>query len=448
MRAGPLVIVDRFHRQLAVVSAFGGVLVAGSVVWGWRSFWLGPGHPVAAALSAVALAGTVAAWLWLWARVWRTAVQFGAYGVVVRNFLHTDQISRPEVRCFADGSARGEGAERLWALRVVCHDGREVTAEGTARRKQAEADPGILAAVRQAAERHHVPAELTGQAVPPGPCPGPGGLPGSVREGPDPAGRTRRATRVAATWLAVTAGAVAVDVVLYLFVSTPGAILTRIAYGVTLLPLRATVRAYQRRHELRKLQQAAQAPPGAPAGDPLHGRPQARALHLSRRAAIVAGGVTAAGIAALVVAGFMFTSAPTSANQLTVGELQPGDCLAGSNMGLASSTAPWPLHVTQVACTQQHEAEVIFAGEIWPSSLAYPGDSRVDQQVNERCDAAFASYDGVTEVQSAFSLMQIAPDSGDWSSGDRSVQCIAYEPSSSGPSGGTPVDYSIKGSGK
>ena len=454
MRSGWLFTVDRFHRQLEAVNMMAGVLVAGSVAWGWRSFWLGPGHPVAAALAAAALVGTVAAWLWLWSRVWRTALQVGEDGVIVRNFLHTDRISWPEVRCFADGWTSGDKSERLWALRIVRHDGREVTAEGTARRRQMAADPQILAAVRQAAERQAVPAELTGKAMQPGLCPQPGGPPGSVQQGQDPAGRTSPrqpagpAARVAATWLAVTAAAVAVDVVLRLYVSTPGAILNRVAFTATLVLLTVTVQAYQRRHQLRKLQQAAQAPPvaeAAPVAGPVLRRHPARALHVSRRAAMVAGGVTAAGVAALVTAGFMHTS--TSANQLTADELQPGDCLAGSNMGLPS-TAPWPLYVARVACTQQHEAEVIFASQIWPSSLAYPGDSQVDQQANQHCDAAFATYDGVTEVRSAFSLELIAPDSGAWASGDRSVRCIAYEPSSSGPSGGTPVDYSIRGSGK
>jgi GH25 family lysozyme M1 (1,4-beta-N-acetylmuramidase) len=61
---------------------------------------------------------------------------------------------------------------------------------------------------------------------------------------------------------------------------------------------------------------------------------------------------------------------------------------------------------------------------------------------------AFAAYDGIDASQSAFTYADIIPDSSDWASGDRSLECVAFEPSSSGPSGGAPVDYSIKGSKK
>jgi hypothetical protein len=128
--------------------------------------------------------------------------------------------------------------------------------------------------------------------------------------------------------------------------------------------------------------------------------------------------------------------------------MRPGDCLAGSNMGLGNST-PWPDHVTRVACTQPHEAEVFFTGDNWPQSLAYPGTKAIDDQARAHCGTAFTAYDGTSFTASAFSFDSIFDDdSSDWASGDRSLECVAYEPSSSGPSGGTPVTYSIKGSGK
>jgi hypothetical protein len=166
------------------------------------------------------------------------------------------------------------------------------------------------------------------------------------------------------------------------------------------------------------------------------------------RRVLVGVGVMVVVLAALTAFIGARTSSARSANQLTWDQLRPGDCLTGSNMGLGNST-PWPAQVTRVACTQPHEAEVFFAGDNWPQSLAYPGKKAIDDQAQARCDAAFAAYDGKDFTDSSFAFDSIFDDdSSDWASGERSLECVAYEPSSSGPSGGTPVDYSIKGAKK
>jgi hypothetical protein len=115
-------------------------------------------------------------------------------------------------------------------------------------------------------------------------------------------------------------------------------------------------------------------------------------------------------------------------------------------MGLGTG-AWWPDYVTRVACTQWHEAEVFFVGDIWPQSLGYPGDTELGSKANARCVAAFPAYDGTDYGQSQFQIYSIVPGEPDWASGDRSLACLAYQPSSSGPSGGTRVAYSIRGSG-
>jgi DivIVA domain-containing protein len=138
------------------------------------------------------------------------------------------------------------------------------------------------------------------------------------------------------------------------------------------------------------------------------------------------------------------TSAPP---QLTVDQLQPGDCLRGSDIGLGTDSA-WPSLVTAVPCTQQHVAEVFFAGNAWPQSLAaYPGDDAVNNTADDRCDAAFAAYDGTTPDESAFTYDFITPDSSTWPDGDRSLICVAHESTSQYPDGAA-VNYSIKGSGR
>jgi DivIVA domain-containing protein len=138
------------------------------------------------------------------------------------------------------------------------------------------------------------------------------------------------------------------------------------------------------------------------------------------------------------------TSAPP---QLTVDQLQPGDCLRGSDIGLGTDST-WPSLVTAVPCTQQHVAEVFFAGNAWPQSLAaYPGDDAVNNTANDRCDTAFAAYDGTAPDESAFTYDSITPDSSTWPGGDRSLVCVAYKSTSQYP-GGAALNYSIKDSGQ
>jgi hypothetical protein len=82
--------------------------------------------------------------------------------ITVRNYYRTHRIGWNEVHWFRDGLGIRDFDHRgpVWALEIVLHDGRKITAEGTS--GQQTARPETLAAIRQAAERHAVPAVLTG----------------------------------------------------------------------------------------------------------------------------------------------------------------------------------------------------------------------------------------------------------------------------------------------
>ena len=174
----------------------------------------------------------------------------------------------------------------------------------------------------------------------------------------------------------------------------------------------------------------------------------------SRRNVLLLVGVVAALTVGVLIVGLTSLRSSTRSeastsvpSQLTVDQLQPGDCLRGSDMGLGTDST-WPDLVTAVPCTQQHIAEVFFAGNAWPQSLAaYPGDDAVNNTVHDLCDTAFAAYDGATSDESAFNNDPIAPDSSAWADGDRSVVCVAYKFTPQYP-GGALVNYSIKGSNK
>ena len=147
------------------------------------------------------------------------------------------------------------------------------------------------------------------------------------------------------------------------------------------------------------------------------------------------------GLAAAVVATLIGT-VPSLTGHVSWWQLRPGVCLTGSNLDLGGG-GTWPLWLKAVPCTDQHLAEVFFAGNAWPQSMAYPGDYVVGDQSYARCRSAFRAYDGIGNPISEFSILSVSPD--DWASGDRKLVCAAYESTPQNPEG-TPVDYSIYGS--
>jgi hypothetical protein len=124
-------------------------------------------------LAEIAFLAGAAVAIWGCYRAWRMGLQLDDHGVTVRNFFRTHRISWAEVRCFADGSVYAEAGSYNWALAVVLHDGRVVTAKGTARNKDPR--PETLTAVQQAAERYAIPATLTGTPMRRGSPANPGG---------------------------------------------------------------------------------------------------------------------------------------------------------------------------------------------------------------------------------------------------------------------------------
>jgi Septum formation len=130
-------------------------------------------------------------------------------------------------------------------------------------------------------------------------------------------------------------------------------------------------------------------------------------------------------------------SSASSAGQLTRDQLQPGDCLQVPGINTISQ---WPGVFTAVPCARSHTGEVFFADNIWPQSLAYPGDQPVSDQAEARCDSAFTAYVGIPVDHSAYTYAWDMPHDGSWAIGDRSVHCIAYDP------GGASINVSIKGS--
>jgi Bacterial PH domain len=84
-------------------------------------------------------------------------------GVTVRKFLRTVRVGWPEVSRFEDGRvAIDAGRAWAWALNIVPRDGRAITIPMGSPLSETTS-PNPLIAIRQAAARHEIPAELTGQ---------------------------------------------------------------------------------------------------------------------------------------------------------------------------------------------------------------------------------------------------------------------------------------------
>jgi hypothetical protein len=303
--SGAITIAERYPRWSAVIFTPVAAVLPGLMLMQNSRTLLPRGHALAA-VAYLAIAAAVS--IWGCSRGWRMGLRLSAGGVTVRNYCRTYRIGWPEVRCFADGSVNGGQSGRLWALGIVLRDGRVVTASGTARGKR-DARPETLTAIRRAAERYAIPAELTGTATKrgsretpanPGLYPDPGGHPGLrrwngkqwspflLRADPasgkptatkapaevwsplagsepqwhDAANRARRAGIVFAAWLGVTVIAAAVTVALYARdLSKPQADFSLAVFALiaAMFALIATCSAWARRNNLKKIDKAGKA---------------------------------------------------------------------------------------------------------------------------------------------------------------------------------------------
>jgi Bacterial PH domain len=116
------------------------------------------------ALVVVYASAVVIALAWVCARAWRMQLRINEHGVTARNFFRTYLIGWPEISRFEDGSRWVGQAGHIWALRIVRRDGRTVisTMASLEGRRAARRRAVLVAAVRQAAARYGIPAELTG----------------------------------------------------------------------------------------------------------------------------------------------------------------------------------------------------------------------------------------------------------------------------------------------
>ena len=171
----PISIADRGGRIVTTVYLLIGIMFAYDA-----GPALGPVHGSAAVIYVAILALASAGLL---TRSWLMGTRFDDRGIRVRKYFSTRRFGWPEVSHFADGGFVNDTDDHRWVLHIVLRDGRTVTTSATSSGRTAR--PKQLAAIRQAAARYGIPAELTGKAVTGEPRIGlhrdPGGQPGLRR---------------------------------------------------------------------------------------------------------------------------------------------------------------------------------------------------------------------------------------------------------------------------
>ncbi len=130
---------------------------------------------------------------------------------------------------------------------------------------------------------------------------------------------------------------------------------------------------------------------------------------------------------------------PAAPRMVALSQLTAGECIrapaayertaAARKNFWTNSNIPMPARVPVVSCRQPHSGEVFFAGNAWPAGGSYPGGQAIDGRAKAACRSAFQKYVGISFMSSYLGYIRLNPDQSTWASGDRSLTCIAYDPS-------------------
>lgn len=122
-------------------------------------------------------------------------------------------------------------------------------------------------------------------------------------------------------------------------------------------------------------------------------------------------------------------SAPATAEDVDVFSIRPGDCLS-DEVGTGTTSS-----LGVISCDQPHSGE-IYASVITASTGAYPGDTVIQDEADNRCEEEFTPFVGVPWASSALDISYFTPTQESWDNyADREILCIVEDPS--GPTVGS-----------
>jgi putative regulator of septum formation len=146
-------------------------------------------------------------------------------------------------------------------------------------------------------------------------------------------------------------------------------------------------------------------------------------------------------ILAGAVGGLITNASRSSEGDITKGgDLVSNDLRIGDCWDMKDRSAKTVDDVAGKPCAEAHEYEVIYIGRM--PGEGYPTDDAFDAYVERSCVPAFETYIGRTYEDSGLDISWLYPSTDSWKSGDRTVQCSAYDPDNSG------LIASVKGTGQ
>ena len=108
---------------------------------------------------------------------------------------------------------------------------------------------------------------------------------------------------------------------------------------------------------------------------------------------------------------------------LTAKDLRAGDCF-----DLKDPEAEEVDEVTALPCTDEHEYEMFFVGNL--ADGAFPAEDTVTTFLTANCLPAFTTFVGMAYEDSELDIFWLSPTEESWRLGDHSIQCAVYHPGS------------------
>jgi Septum formation len=113
-------------------------------------------------------------------------------------------------------------------------------------------------------------------------------------------------------------------------------------------------------------------------------------------------------------------TAPTEGENIYMGDLEVGDCLAESSEAETFT-------VTTVPCSEPHSHEVFASVDLPEGDGEFPGYQAIDAEAEQLCIAQFEGFVGLPYEQSELKIRFMTPSEQSWLAGDRVVYCAVYD---------------------
>lgn len=134
-------------------------------------------------------------------------------------------------------------------------------------------------------------------------------------------------------------------------------------------------------------------------------------------------------VAVVAVAGFIFAAGRSAEGDIVkTGDLAASELRVGDCFDLKDADAEEVGDVTAKPCTEAHEFEVFYTGDLPDGDYPADPDTAFESYVADACLPAFEAYVGLPYEDSVIELFYFTPTKDAWGGGDHSVQCAAYDP--------------------